>query len=179
LSHASNAVGRDVHQAVSRWLLTAGVPVRARVSPCGICGRNSGTMTVIIELIVERNRIKQKNYDYKGGIFRTIDALWTSFVWNCRSLYRHVIVNKTSADGEPHSFIRTLDIIQRLPFHVKLFTSLWYNNDWNYLGRRKMNFCLKFAKVHSLIPTCSLFSLGREWCWRSHYIAKLGRKCSL
>jgi hypothetical protein len=32
-------------QAVSRWPLTAGVRVRARVSPCAICGGLSGTGT--------------------------------------------------------------------------------------------------------------------------------------
>jgi hypothetical protein len=36
---------RGVSQAVSRRPLTAEAPVRARVSPCGICGGQSGTWT--------------------------------------------------------------------------------------------------------------------------------------
>jgi hypothetical protein len=35
--------GRAIAQAVSRWLPTAAVRVRARVRSCGICGGQSGT----------------------------------------------------------------------------------------------------------------------------------------
>jgi hypothetical protein len=35
--------GRAMTQAVSRRPLTAEARVRSRVSPCGICGRQSGT----------------------------------------------------------------------------------------------------------------------------------------
>jgi hypothetical protein len=40
-------VGRAMAQAVSRWLLTADAPVRARVNPCGLCGGQTGSRTVI------------------------------------------------------------------------------------------------------------------------------------
>jgi hypothetical protein len=35
-------MGRDIAQAVSRWLPTAAVRVRARVWSCGFCGGQSG-----------------------------------------------------------------------------------------------------------------------------------------
>jgi len=38
-------MGRDMAQAVSRWPLAAEARVRSRVSPCGICGGQSGTGT--------------------------------------------------------------------------------------------------------------------------------------
>jgi hypothetical protein len=38
-------VGRVMAQAVSRWTPTAEARVRSRVSPCGICGGQSGTGT--------------------------------------------------------------------------------------------------------------------------------------
>jgi hypothetical protein len=39
-------MGRGVAQAGSRWTFTAETSVRARVNPCGIFGRQSGTGTV-------------------------------------------------------------------------------------------------------------------------------------
>jgi hypothetical protein len=38
-------VGRAMAQAVSRRHLTAEARVRSRISPCGICGGQSGIMT--------------------------------------------------------------------------------------------------------------------------------------
>jgi hypothetical protein len=38
-------LGRAMAQAVSRWPLTAEARARSRVSPCGICGGQSGTGT--------------------------------------------------------------------------------------------------------------------------------------
>jgi hypothetical protein len=46
LLHWTNMkLGRAMAQAVSRRPPTAGAPVRSRVSPCGICGGQSGTGT--------------------------------------------------------------------------------------------------------------------------------------
>ena len=39
---------RDVAQAVSRWPLTAETRFRSQVSPCEICGGQSGTETVFL-----------------------------------------------------------------------------------------------------------------------------------
>jgi hypothetical protein len=41
----TSAVGRAMAQAVSRRPLTAEARVRSRVSPCGVCGGQSGTGT--------------------------------------------------------------------------------------------------------------------------------------
>jgi hypothetical protein len=38
-----NPTSRAIAQAVSRWPITAKARVRARVSPCGVCGVQSGT----------------------------------------------------------------------------------------------------------------------------------------
>jgi hypothetical protein len=37
-------IGRDIAQAVSRWLPTAAARVKAQVRSCGICGGQSGTV---------------------------------------------------------------------------------------------------------------------------------------
>jgi hypothetical protein len=44
--YLTNDSGRVVAQAVSRRPLTAEARVRSRISPCGFCGRQSGTGTV-------------------------------------------------------------------------------------------------------------------------------------
>jgi hypothetical protein len=41
--HGRVSLGRAIAQAVSRWLLTMAVRVRARVRSCRICGGRSGT----------------------------------------------------------------------------------------------------------------------------------------
>jgi hypothetical protein len=43
--------GRDMAQAVSRWSLTAKALVRARVDPCGICGRQSGIGSCFLRVL--------------------------------------------------------------------------------------------------------------------------------
>jgi hypothetical protein len=46
-----NFMGRAMAQAVSRRSLTAGVRVRSRISPCGMCGGQSGTGTSFSQVL--------------------------------------------------------------------------------------------------------------------------------
>jgi hypothetical protein len=51
LLYYGSYVGRIIAQAVSRQLPTAAARVRALVTPCGICGRQSGTGTRFLQVL--------------------------------------------------------------------------------------------------------------------------------
>jgi hypothetical protein len=51
IRYKANGVGRAVAQAVSRWLPTAAVWVRARAA-CGICGGQSGTGAGLLRVLL-------------------------------------------------------------------------------------------------------------------------------
>jgi hypothetical protein len=62
-------------QVVSRRSLTAEVPVRARVNPCGICGGQSGTGTGFSP--------RSSVFPYQ---YHSIVALQTHIIWGMRNM---------------------------------------------------------------------------------------------
>jgi len=68
--------GRAMAQAVSRRPLTAEARVRARVSPCGICGGQSGTGTGFSP----SSSVFPCQYHSTVAPYSSITALWGVFI---------------------------------------------------------------------------------------------------